>query len=91
MCYTIDSEREHKGASPMKKRSTTMKKSLKIVRMHWSMYNELYTNRCAEGKKYRYTQEWVRNGNDVVCELYNYRTNIETGEKERVQVRCVFQ
>lgn len=68
-----------------------MKKSLKVVRMHWSMYNELYTNRHAEGKKYRYTQEWVRNGKDVVCELYNYRTNIATGEKERVQVRCVFQ
>lgn len=40
-----------------------MKKSLKVVRMHWPMYNE----------------------------LYNYRTNIATGEKERVQVRCVFQ
>lgn len=65
-----------------------MKKTMPLVRLSWKNFYELYDGKHeVEGRKYRYTQERIRNG--VYTEIVNFRFNKETGEVERVQVRCL--
>lgn len=64
-----------------------MKKTIPVVRLSWKKFCELYEGKHeVEGRKYRYTQERIRKG--VYTEIVNFRFNKETGEVERVQVRC---
>lgn len=55
-----------------------MKKTMPLVRLSWKNFYELYDGKHeVEGRKYRYTQERIRNG--VYTEIVNFRFNKETG------------
>ena len=64
-----------------------MKKTLRMVYLSWSLFNELYNGmHVVNTPHYEYVQ--VRTAENGCIRIHNYRTSHQTGESEEIQIRC---